>query len=115
MGQAAAVMKSILMKEFAPTADVLMEAVVSKDYKKWLDALKIDSGGTGKQRQEFDKLHEDFTQVLNSSITAIAVQALCRSVVGSGELFTMVRARATELSRLAEANQLTAAAEEDPS
>merc|ERR1719408_767065 len=76
-----------------------MEAIVSKDYKKWLDILKIESGSS-KQKQQFEILHNEFQQVLNSDITATAVQQICRTVVSAEELYDMIRARASQLSKL---------------
>lgn len=113
--KACAVMRSILIKEYASTADILMETIVSKDYKKWLDTLQVESGGSAKQRQQFEKLHDEFTQVLNSDITAEVVQKVCRDVVRADELYyAMVRNRAADLARLAEANKLSGlAADED--
>jgi len=112
---ACALLKSILIKEFAPTADILMETVVSKDYKKWLDTLKVEGGGSVKHRQQFEKLHERFSEVLNGDITAAVVQSVCRDVVSADELFNMVRTRADNLARLSEANKLSeVTSDEDP-
>lgn len=101
-----ALMKSILIKEFAQTADILMETIVSKDYRKWLDTLNIEGSGSARQRQQFEKLHERFSEVLNTDISATVVQSICRDVVSGDELFGMVGNRAGDLSRLAEANKL---------
>merc|ERR1712070_574113 len=99
-------MKSILIKEFAPTADILMETIVSKDYRKWLDTLNIEGNGSTKHRQQFEKLHERFSEVLNTDINATIVQSICRDVVSGDELFGMMEKRGADLSTLAEANKL---------
>merc|ERR1711959_447615 len=88
-------------------ADILMESIVSKDYKKWLETLKVEGSGSVKQRQQFEKLHDDFQNVLNTDITASVVQQVCRAVVSADELDSMVQNRAGELSRLAQNNKLS--------
>lgn len=105
--EAVSIMKSNLISEFAPKADILMEAIVSKDYKRWLETMKIEGNGTQKHRQSFENLHEEFQNVLNAEITPAVVQRICRAVVNHDELHEIVRARAEELVR--------AQAEEDDS
>lgn len=95
-----------LISEFAPAADVLMEAIVGKDYRRWLDTLKIEQNGTLKHRQQFEKLHEEFQSVLSSDISAPVVQGICRTVVGVAELQDIVRNRAIELSKLGKQKRL---------
>lgn len=104
--QAAASMKSALISEFAPAADILMEAIVSKDYSRWKDTLRIEGSGSVMHRQQFEKLHDEFQQVLNTEITAGAVQQICRGVVGADELHDMVRGRANELSKVGRQKKL---------
>jgi len=96
---AAASMRATLITEFAPVADVLMEAIVGKDYKSWLQTLKIEGNGSVKHRQQFETLNEEFQSVLNSEITAAVVQRICRAVVGADELHDFVRSRAFQLSQ----------------
>jgi hypothetical protein len=104
--QAAASMKAALISEFAPAADILMEAIVSKDYNRWKDTLRIEGSGSVMHRQQFEKLHDEFQQVLNTEITAQAVQQICRGVVGADELHDMVRRRATELTKVGRQKKL---------
>jgi len=106
-------MKSALISEFAPAADVLMEAIVGKDYRRWLDQLKIEGNGSLKHRQQFDKLHDEFQQVLSSDISASVVQGICRTVVGVAELQDLVRSRAIELSKLGAQKKLGESSSED--
>jgi hypothetical protein len=116
--KATPIMRSILIKEFAPIADILMESIVSKDYKKWLETLKVSDAGASnsvKQRQQFEKLHDEFQNVLNTDITASVVQQVCRSVVSSDELDSMMQNRAQELAKLAQQNKLSdVASDEEP-
>jgi len=93
--RASATMRSLLISEFAPTADVLMESIVAKDYKRWLETLKLDSGSV-KHKQQFEKLHDNFQEVLSADITAAVVQQICRAVVAADELYAMVQGRAIE-------------------
>lgn len=93
-------LKQMLISEFATTADIIMESIVSKDYKRWLETLSIQGNGSAQQKQQFEKLHLEFQAVLNSDITAAVVQQICRAVVGSDELYVMVRGRATSLALL---------------
>lgn len=97
--QAALALRSALVSEIAPTADILMESIISKDFRRWLDTLRIDGHGTQKHRQQFEKLHDEFQQGLNSEITATVVQKICRAVVAADELHDMVRSRAIELAK----------------
>mmetsp|Transcript_36827 Transcript_36827/g.64885 ORF Transcript_36827/g.64885 Transcript_36827/m.64885 type:complete len:639 (+) Transcript_36827:78-1994(+) len=92
-------LKTALVSEFAPTADIIMEAIVSKDFGTWLKTLKIDGGGTSRHRQIFQRLHDEFQEVLTAEITAEAVLQICRGVVSAEELSEQVRARAMELSK----------------
>lgn len=94
----ASTLRSVLISEFAPLADIIMETIVSKDYKRWLETLKMGSGSV-QQRQQFENLHNNFQEVLNSDITADAVQQICRAVVSAEELYAMVQARSIELSK----------------
>jgi len=100
-GRSATVMKSIVVAEFSQTADILMECIVSKDYKRWLATLKIDGEGSPKQRRQFEYIREEFLEVLSDSITAARVQQICRSVVGINELEVAVQTRAKELTLMA--------------
>jgi hypothetical protein len=96
---AAAPIRSALIGEFAPVADILMEAIVSKDYQRWLDTLRIQGKGSSKHRQQFENLYEEFQTVLTTEITAPVVQQLCRAVVGADELISMVGGKADALSK----------------
>mmetsp|Transcript_102162 Transcript_102162/g.159368 ORF Transcript_102162/g.159368 Transcript_102162/m.159368 type:complete len:618 (+) Transcript_102162:49-1902(+) len=108
---AATSLRSALISEFAPTADVIMEAIVSKDYKRWLDTLGAVE--TPDHRKNFEKLHDEFQQALNSDISASVVQQICRAVVSADELHGMVKARAQELA-LSGSQQDDGLAEEGP-
>jgi len=107
-----AAMQSALISEFTPTADTLMEAIVSKEYDRWLAILKIDEG-TDKHKRQFERLHSEFQQVLNSEITPQAVQQICRTVVSypvtvgtNDEFYQQIRTRAVEMSKLGKAKKL---------
>jgi hypothetical protein len=91
-------MKSALISEFAPMADVLMEAIVGQNYKKWLEVLGI-TVGTDKLRENFDELHKEFQTVLGSTITVEAVQQICQTVVDPDEFYDLVRDKARTLAR----------------
>jgi len=93
-------LKQMLVGEFASTADIIMESIVSKDYKRWMETLCIQGNGSVQQKQQFEKLHMEFQQVLNSEITASVVQQICRAVVGADELYVMVRAKAEQMAKL---------------
>jgi len=108
-----ATIRSVLIAEFAPVADILMECIVSKDYKTWNDTLKIDSASSSRQRQQFEKLHDEFQQVLNSDITAALVQQICRAVVSSDELYAMVRDRTEKLASGGKSKKLGATSSDD--
>jgi hypothetical protein len=108
-------MKSALVSEFAPTADILMEALVSKDFKKWLETLRLEGRGSQKMKEQFEKLHEDFNTILNSDITPSIVQTICQTVVGSDELQSLVKSRAKELSKIGKMKKLgDSSSEEEP-
>lgn len=106
-------MRSALISEFAPSADILMEAIVGKDYRRWLDTLKIEGNGSLKHRQQFEKLHDEFQQVLSSDISAPVVQGICRTVVGVAELQDLVRGRGIELSKLGKQKKLGESSSEE--
>jgi len=97
--EASASLKAALISEFAPTADVLMEAIVSNNHQSWLTTLKI-SNGTAQQKEDFGQLHEDFQKTLNSDITPLVVQKMCRNVVSADELMEQIQTRAEALCEL---------------
>lgn len=109
----AATMRGALINELAPVADTIMEAIVGNDYRRWLGALKIPGNGSIKHRQQFEKLHEEFQQVLSSEISGIVVQGICRNVVSAAELQDIVRARAIKLSKMGNMKRVGVSGVED--
>lgn len=90
---------SALMAEFAPVADTVMEAVVGRDYNGWLRALQIEGSGTQRHRQQFQRLHDEFQEMVSSQIDAEAVLHICRGITSAEEFGAMLRNRALEMNR----------------
>jgi len=111
--KAAASMRSALISEFAPIADILMEAIVSKDFDRWSKTMKIQGSPSPAQTKQFEKLHDEFQAVLNSEITPTVVQGICQAVVAADEVHDMMRKRAVELSKLGNQKKLTESSSED--
>jgi len=105
--EANASMRAALISEFAPAADVLMEAIISKDFKRWLDTLKMQGQGTQKVKDQFEKLCDDCQGMLSDDINPRVVQNICQTVVGSDDIFSnIVKARAKELTRMGKMKKL---------
>mmetsp|Transcript_23412 Transcript_23412/g.43491 ORF Transcript_23412/g.43491 Transcript_23412/m.43491 type:complete len:643 (+) Transcript_23412:93-2021(+) len=88
-----------LMSEFAPVADILMEAVVGRDVNKWNRALQIEGSGNQRHRQAFMRLHDDFQDVVSKKIDAEAVLHICRGITSAEEFNSLIRNRAVEINR----------------
>lgn len=91
-------LKGGLLSEFAPIADKLMEAIVQKDFQKWIEALGMREG-TKKQNNMFTKMTIDFKRVLEADISVQTVQGICRAVVDPDEFYDLIMEKAKKLSR----------------
>jgi len=89
-----AILRNALVKEFAPVADAMMEALVNDNFVRWLGEVKQDLPGTDKQRSHFENLHGDFRSGLAGIINANTVYEICKAVTSTSELQELVSARA---------------------
>lgn len=94
----AGALHAALMSEFAPIADILMEAVVGRDLNKWNGALQIE-GGNSRNKQGFVRLHQEFQEVVSKKIDAESVLHICRGITSAEEFESLIRNRAVEINR----------------
>jgi len=98
--EAKTVLESTLLIQYTPIADKLMEAIVSDDFDGWMNALEISQPAAPEVRIRYDGVLLEFQNMLTSSINALAVRQICRSVASVDQLVQLVEARAAELVNL---------------